>query len=217
MVTSCGGTIPARTVDEGQARRAQRRLSRAHKGSRSRIKKRTAHAKVQRREKESARHADFRLAHALVSSHDGIASEDLGVKGMLRSKRFSKKMSEQRWSALHQILEYKAWKAGIPYARVDPKNTSTDCSTCGHRQSMPLRQRVYQCGACGMVLCRDVNAARNIRARGFPTWNPRGREGHFPDATRGTNFCCRTGPPLAEPQTDVAEQYHPSTFAYLGI
>ena len=217
VVTSCGGTIPARTVEGGQASRAQRRLSRAKKGSRSRVKKRTAHAKVRRREKERARHADFRLAHQLVSSHDGIASEDLGVSGMLRSKRFSKKMSEQRWSALDQILEYKAWKAGFPYARVDPKYTSTDCSSCGHRQSMPLSVRVYNCGSCGLELCRDVNAARNIRARGFPTWRPRGREGLPPDATRGTNFCCRTGPPLAEPQTDVAEQYAGNTSVVSGI
>ena len=45
-----------------------------------------------------------------------------------------------------------------------------------------------------MELDGDVNAAQNIRARGFPTWSPRGREGHFPDATRGTNFCCGRGP-----------------------
>ena len=217
VATSCGRAVPARTVDGGHAKRAQRRLSRAKKGSRSRIKKRSAPAKVQRREKERARHADFRLAHSLVSSHDGIASEDLGVSGMLRSKRFSKKMSEQRWSALDQILEYKAWKAGVPYVRVSPNHTSTDCSSCGHRQSMPLRQRVYNCGACGLELCRDVNAARNIRARGFPSWRPRGREGNSPDTTRGTNFCFKTGPPLALPQADVAEQYALMPAGYSGI
>ena len=155
----------------------------------------------------SCGHADFRLAHALVSAHDGIASEDLNVAGMLHSKMFSRKMSQHRWSALDSVLEYKAWKAGVPYVRVSPNNTSTDCSTCGHRQAMPVSQRVYTCGACGMELCRDVNAARNIRARGFPTWKPRGREGN-PNTTRLTNFCCKTTlDPGQMTQSDVAEQY----------
>ena len=187
IATSCGAVVPARKVDERQARRAQRTLSRAQKGSRTRLKKRTTYAKIRRREKERAIGADFRLAHQLVTSHDGIAVEDLRVAGMLRTRRFSKKMSEQRWKALDQILEYKAWKAGVPYVRVNPRHTSTDCSVCGHRQAMLLHQRVFSCGRCGLELDRDVNAARNIGARGFP-----GSGGTTPDAMRHTSLCCKT-------------------------
>ena len=65
--------------------------------------------------------------------------------------------------------------------------------------------RAYHCGVCGMELYRDVNAARNMRARGFAmangtapletssTWRPRGREGNSPDATRPP--CDRGCPP----------------------
>ena len=142
-------------------------------------------AKERRREKERAVQADFRLAHHLVQTYDGIAVENLNVAGMLRSKRFSKKMSEQRWSSLGNILEYKAEKAGTPFERVDPKQTTTGCASCGHRQPMPLGIRVFHCRSCGMCAGRDLNAAMNIRARGFP-----GSGGTIPDA--------RNKPPLQD-------------------
>ncbi|MGB3206745.1 MAG: zinc ribbon domain-containing protein [Crinalium sp.] len=36
------------------------------------------------------------------------------------------------------------------------------CSTCGNQQKMPLKERVYHCKACGMILDRDLNAAINL-------------------------------------------------------
>ncbi len=194
LTLSGGQVVPPRKVDASRVKRAQRKLSRAKKGSRTRGKKAHALARLHRREKEKAVQADFRLAHHLVRSYDGIATEDLNVTGMLKSKRFSKKMSEQRWSSLGNILEYKAEKAGIPYERVNPRHTTTDCSACGHRQAMPLRQRVFHCGSCGMCVGRDVNAAINIRARAFGP----GSGGTIPDAMRVTNFGCKTGTPSGE-------------------
>ena len=36
-------------------------------------------------------------------------------------------------------------------------------SSCGGRKpSLTLRDRVYQCDSCGLVMDRDVNAARNL-------------------------------------------------------
>ncbi len=191
MVLSDGTTVPARTVDHTTVRRRRRALSRATKRSRSYIKKRRALAKVTRRQAEQARDADFRLAHQFVTSYDGIAVEDLNTVGLLRTKRFSKKLSEQRWAAFDRILEHKAAKAGVPYVKVDPSYTTTDCSSCGNRQRIPLQMRVYQCEHCGLRLCRDVNAARNIRDRGFPT-KSRCREGLSPDTARVTSYHCKT-------------------------
>ena len=188
LTLSDGMVVPPRRVDQASIKRAQRRFSQAKKGSRSRGKKRHSLAKAHRREKERAIQADFRLAHRLVSTYDGIATEDLNVSGMLRSKRFSKKLSEQRWSALGNILGYKAEKAGIRFVRVNPKHTTTDCASCGHRQAMPLGIRVFHCESCGMCVGRDLNAAMNIRARAFGLGSGR----TIPDAMRVTNFCCKT-------------------------
>ncbi len=206
LVLSDGTHIPARTADLGAVKRRQRVLSRAKRASRTRAKKRQALTRAWRKETERARHADFRLAHQLVNTYDGIAVEDLNVAGMLRSKLFSRKIAQQRWETLDAILEHKAEKAGVRYVRVNPANTTTDCSACGHRQPMPLRTRVYHCGNCGLVLDRDVNAARNICARAFP--KALGREGTTPGVARSTNFCQETDhPQRGGTQADATEQY----------
>ena len=205
-----GGYVKAREPALAAIRRRQRALSRAKKQSRTRAKKRQALARAWRRETEKARNADYRLAHRLVTTHDGIGVEALNVAGMLRGRRHSKKMSEQRWSTLDAILEHKAAKAGIRYVRVNAAYTSTDCSQCGHRQPMPSDKRVYNCGRCGMVLCRDVNAARNICARAFPRLGGRaGKEVETsPGVARTTNFCQGDRPPpRGATQADATEQY----------
>ena len=120
MTLSTGEHVPARIVNSTLVKRTQRKVSRAKKGSASRRKKVTAHAKAWRRKTERAVQADHRLAHRLVSSHDGISTEELNTAGLLRSKWFSKKMSEQRWGAFFDIRGYQAWKAGIPVCEGKP-------------------------------------------------------------------------------------------------
>lgn len=177
LTLSDGTDVPSRQPDRSDIGRKQRALSRAEKGSRTRAKKRSALAKACRRESERARDADFRLADHLVTTYDGVAVEDLNVAAMLRSRLFSHKMSAQRWAAFDAVLEHKAGKAGIQYVKVNPANTSTDCSLCGHRQPMPLGTPDFICGNCREKTNRDVNAARNICARAGWSWD---REGASP-------------------------------------
>ena len=166
LTTSDGERVDARVVDRQAIRCRQRLVSRGRRGSRSRVSKVESLTRVWRRQGERVRQADFRLAHRLVSEHDAVIVEDLAVGNMLRSRLWSRKMSEQRWAAFDAVLEYKAWKSGIRFEKVNPSSTSTDCSTCGHRQRMPLSARTFECGSCGLVLDRDHNAARNICAPG---------------------------------------------------
>ena len=188
LVVSDGACVPARRPDRTHIKRAQRKLSRAQKGSNTRRKRARTLAKAHRREKERATQADFRLAHHLVTTYDGIATEDLNIAAMLKSKMFSRQISDQRWGTLNDMLEYKAWKAGIRHVRVDPRRTSTTCSVCGHRQAMPLHMGVFSRRRCGLELDRDVNAARNIGVRGFGP----GSGGTLPDAMRHTRSACKT-------------------------
>ena len=181
LIFSDGMHVAARKPDHTGIVRKQRTLSRAieaHKQkekaagkklphSNARKKKQKAFAKAWLRETEGARQSDFRLAHYLVTTFDGIAIENSNVSGWSRSKRWGKKLRDQRLSAIPPILGHKAEKAGIPYVEVSPAYTTTDCSQCGHRQPMPLEVRVYECGSCGMVMCRDCNAAINISVRAF--------------------------------------------------
>ena len=181
LIFSDGMHVAARKPDHTGIVRKQRALSKAveaHKQreeaegeklphSNTRKKKRQALTRAWRRDTERARQSDFRLAHYLVTTFDGIAIEDSPLGAWTRSKRFGKKLRDQRLSAIPPILEHKAEKAGIPYKEVNPAHTTTDCSQCGHRQPMPLEVRVYECGNCGVVICRDCNSAVNISVRAF--------------------------------------------------
>ena len=220
MTLSDGTRIPARKVDTKTIIKRQRRLSRsieAHRQkeqeagrrlphSRTRKKKQKAYARAWRRETEKARQADFRLADFLVTAHDAIFTERLNNAGMIRSKRFSKKLSEQRWGSADLAVEHKAGKAGVPFIMVNPAYTSTDCSRCGHRKPMPLEVRVYECPHCGLVLDRDVNAARNISVRGLKilgsggTVSRRSSAIQVPDVRPGSL-------PGEQGRPDTAEQY----------
>jgi putative transposase len=53
---------------------------------------------------------------------------------------------------------------------VNPNGTSQHCSNCGHKVPKELKDRIHRCDNCGIVLCRDVNAAINIKqlAVGIP-------------------------------------------------
>ena len=137
-------------------------------------------------------------------------------RGCFAPVSFPMKMSEQRWSAFTEALEYKAWKAGVQCKKVNPAYTSTDCFKCGHRQQMALSQRTFDCAACGLRLCRDVNAAKNIRSRGFP-----GSGGTLPDAAtrvRPLPSVGKTSPGLTlVARTDAAEQYAQAPLRHLGI
>jgi transposase len=52
-------------------------------------------------------------------------------------------------------------------AIVDPRGTSQVCSGCGVRVEKGLGERMHRCPVCGLVLDRDVNAARNVLKRGL--------------------------------------------------
>ncbi|MER3403097.1 MAG: transposase, partial [Armatimonadota bacterium] len=62
--------------------------------------------------------------------------------------------------------------------------SSRTCSRCGAvKGDLPLWERVFRCSACGRVLDRDENAARNLAAlaaavagSGPETLNARGRD-----------------------------------------
>ncbi|MCY3574823.1 MAG: zinc ribbon domain-containing protein [Chloroflexota bacterium] len=47
----------------------------------------------------------------------------------------------------------KPGKQGVYIDRFEP--TSKVCSKGGHRQDMPLRERVFKCGDCGLEMDRD--------------------------------------------------------------
>jgi putative transposase len=60
------------------------------------------------------------------------------------------------------MLCYKAESAGCRVVFVNPEGTTQQCSQCGIIVPKTLADRVHNCPSCGLVLDRDLNAARNI-------------------------------------------------------
>jgi len=98
----------------------------------------------------------------------GLAVEDLrGIRDRVTVRR-GQRVRLSGW-AFHQLrffLSYKAARAGVPVAAVDPRNTSRTCPACGHcdRRNRPS-QAAFRCVACGFQGHADHVAATNIASR----------------------------------------------------
>ncbi|TLX97407.1 MAG: IS200/IS605 family element transposase accessory protein TnpB [Thaumarchaeota archaeon] len=75
------------------------------------------------------------------------------------------KLNSWSFYELQRQVEYKARWEGIPVAYVAARGTSVNCSICGSR-TYPNGRRTLHCSKCGISIDRDVNAARNILAKG---------------------------------------------------
>lgn len=100
-----------------------------------------------------------------------IVIEDLNVKGMLKNKHLSKSVQQQNFYRFREILEYKAENAGIKLIIADRfYPSSKTCSHCGSIKSdLKLKDRVFKCNSCGLVIDRDYNASLNLCRLGCST------------------------------------------------
>lgn len=93
-----------------------------------------------------------------------VVMEDLRVANMKKNKHLAKAVSEQWFSEFRRQMEYKcAWNS-IEFVKADAfYPSSKTCSCCGNvKKDLTLRDRVYKCNVCGIVIDRDFNAALNL-------------------------------------------------------
>ena len=167
---SNGYKVPKNMVDRDNLKRRQRMLSRAKKSSNNREKKRRLLAKAWQRVTERERGKIHEITAALVKDHAcRFVVEDLKIPNMVKNHNLARSIVEQQWGYFVHCLTYKAASAGGWVVKVDPRNTTQECSGCGNmpRDKLGLNQRMYHCYACGMALDRDINAAVNILHRGM--------------------------------------------------
>jgi putative transposase len=150
-------------VEEHALAKVQRAHSKLEKGTPERAKHRHVVARVH--ERIGWRRDDFahQQSRRIADSYDLIAVEDLSVNQLARNHCLAKSIHDVAWSQFASLLSYKAAWAGRKVVAVNPAYTSKDCSSCGHRKAdLTLADRTYACPHCGLVLDRDLNAARNI-------------------------------------------------------
>jgi putative transposase len=153
--------------EEKALAKVQRKHSKLAKGTPERRKHRKAVARVHERVAFRRDNFTHQESRRLVDSYGVICVEDLHVNRMTHTHCLAKSIADASWSAFFSKLSCKAEEAGRKYVAVNPAYTSQTCSTCGHRQKMPLSERLFACPRCHVQLDRDLNAALNIRALGL--------------------------------------------------
>ncbi len=168
LTTSEGETVP---VQQHYRRaqlhlaRQQRQLSRKKEESNRYQKQQNKIARIHQRIARQRQNFHYGIAHWLTKLYDLIAVEDLQVKNLARNSKLSKSIYDVAWSAFITILEAVAVKRGVHIVKVNPHNTSQNCSGCGTKVTKTLSIRTHSCHKCNLEMDRDENAARNILER----------------------------------------------------
>ena len=105
------------------------------------------------------------ITHQLVSLlPKEIIVEDLNITGMLKNKYLSNAIYSQCFGKFLEYLEYKCNARGIKITKANRfYPSSKKCSCCGNiNKELTLKDRVYKCKQCGIILDRDLNAAINL-------------------------------------------------------
>ena len=111
------------------------------------------------------------VSKKIVSENKGIILEDIkGIrklykKGNGQGKKFRGRMNSWSFYELQRQIEYKARWLGLPVKYVKAAGTSSKCAVCGSKM-VPEEHRMMFCPCCNVAVDMDVNAAKNILARG---------------------------------------------------
>ncbi|HPX72947.1 IS200/IS605 family transposase ISMma22 [anaerobic digester metagenome] len=154
-------------TDEKILAKAQRRLSKAEKGTPERKKARTIVAHVHERIANRRLNFAHQTSRQRVNRFGTIVFEDLNIRNMQKNHSLAKSIADVAWNQFVTITTSKAEDAGSHVILANPRNTSQMCSRCGMIVAKKCSDRVHSCPHCGLELDRDQNAAINILRLGL--------------------------------------------------
>jgi len=142
----------------------------------SRVYKRVAEKK-RHKQQDCLHKASHLIAHRLAER--AVVIGDLSQRQMVIKKKENETSQERRkrqirnrlvyndWGlySFMQMLAYKCLRFGKELFIISERDTTKTCHVCQRKQDMPLWQRTYRCGNCGLVIDRDENSALNIYQR----------------------------------------------------
>lgn len=149
-----------------QLRRAQRTQARRKKGSRNWKKavRRVAllHARIRDRRHDRL----HKLTTELTRTKSLIVVEDFQAKALSRNRSVASSLWDAAPGEVLRQLTYKArWSGGGVLVAPIFFPSTKQCSVCGWLAAdMPLKERMFRCGRCGLEMDRDLNAAKNLVA-----------------------------------------------------
>ena len=171
------GLITRQNLEKATEIKATYREIRSHLQRNDRRICRRVSGKYGRKQREKVKqilqHASKQMVLDAKRRQFGIVMEKLtGIrklyrKGNWQGTSYRGIMNSWSYYELQRQVEYKARWEGIPVIYVNPRGTSVKCSICGSRMARkPEENRQLKCPSCGFTVDRDVNAAKNILARG---------------------------------------------------
>ena len=179
-----------------------RKLNRRRQGSKRWVEAKRELQEVAAQVARQRRDRMDKLTTMLATTYQDVSIEDLNVKGMTKRPKarenpdnpgrylpngrkakagLNRKILDAGFGMFRRMLEYKCARTG---ARLHIVNrwypSSRTCSNCGAvKAKLPLKERVYVCDQCGLVIDRDLNAAINIDVAGSaPEDDKRARRAH---------------------------------------
>ncbi len=158
---SDGQTLEAGRWTQQLAWRLASAQRRGHKKQAKRLHKKAANCR---------KDALHKFSRKLVNECGAIYIGDVS-SGKLAKTRMAKSVLDSGWGMLRTMLQYKGHQAGRIVEIVNEKSTTRVCSNCGCASGPSGLKQLgvtgWTCTDCGAVHSRDVNAARNILARGL--------------------------------------------------
>ena len=162
---------------DNKIEKLQRALSKKEKGSNRYKKARIRLAKWIKRKKYFLSHWTHKISHDLTKSdYNAYAVEDWNVASMIVQNSKNKSVPNKARKSFNRVLAgnsigdirkkllYKSDLVGKTYIKIDPRNTSRTCSSCGEvYEELNILEREWTCKCCGAKNDRDINAAQNMK------------------------------------------------------
>ncbi len=147
-------------------------------------KQRKTIAKIHKKQANQRKDFLHKTSNQITNDYSLICIEDLSVKDMMlttdnessaiKRHNVNRKTLANGWYSFTEMLIYKAKRKGGTVIKV-PKDypSSQMCSLCGHinQEISDLHIRKWMCPNCNKSHSRDINAAINIRNKGFQMYS----------------------------------------------
>jgi putative transposase len=127
-------------------------------------------ARAHRQASNARKDAVHKASHQAATTYAVNVVEDLNVEGMVRRGRgkrgFNGAAHDAALAELRRQLAYKCpWYGSTLWVASRWYPSSKLCSRCRVKNAdLPRSARVFHCDACGLVIDRDLNAAKNLAA-----------------------------------------------------
>ena len=161
---TCATASSGQTLEGRWYRASEAKLAKVQRAGKT-AQVRKLHAKIRNQRKD----AQHKFSTTLVAESAAIFVGNVSSKAMVKTN-MAKGALDAGWSQFKTMLEYKSHQAGIVFAEINESYSTQTCSQCasieGPKGLKGLGIREWTC-SCGAVHSRDVNAAKNILARGL--------------------------------------------------